>query len=170
MDIIRTVYYIHGLWGDDNIFAVLCVTLLWALHIVIKRQFFTFTADMTDRQIVGYKIHRGVSRYFCQCISIWDLRAPVNWAIRKWESSWLSSAYYQSEVASERALEACDWPLHGLTERGSGVTSPRWLIPTGYQRHIASGHRRTEFQIHWPLRDVMTDRCMTTWVPSAVSN
>jgi len=29
------VYYIQGAWGDENIFAVLYVTLLWALHIVI---------------------------------------------------------------------------------------------------------------------------------------
>ena len=27
---------------DENIFAVLYVTLLWALHIVTKQQFFTF--------------------------------------------------------------------------------------------------------------------------------
>jgi len=37
--IIRTMYYIQGAWGDENIFAVLYVTLLWALHIVIKQQF-----------------------------------------------------------------------------------------------------------------------------------
>ena len=46
MDIIRTVYYIHGPWGDENMFAVLydivSVTLLRALHIVIKQQLFTF--------------------------------------------------------------------------------------------------------------------------------
>ena len=41
--IIQSSYYIHGPLGDGNIFAVLCficVTLLWALHIVIKQQFF----------------------------------------------------------------------------------------------------------------------------------
>ena len=39
------LYYIHGPWGDENISAVLCVTLLWALHIVIKQQFLkTFIA------------------------------------------------------------------------------------------------------------------------------
>ena len=35
-------YYIHGPLGDENISAVLYVTLLWALQIVIKQQFFTF--------------------------------------------------------------------------------------------------------------------------------
>jgi len=36
-------YYIHGPLGDENIFAVLYVSLrLWALHIVIKTVFFTF--------------------------------------------------------------------------------------------------------------------------------
>jgi len=41
VDIIRTLYYIQGALGDENILAVLlCVTLLWALHIVIKQQFF----------------------------------------------------------------------------------------------------------------------------------
>ena len=41
MDIIRTLYYIQGALGDEIIFAVLlCVTLLWTLHIVIKQQFF----------------------------------------------------------------------------------------------------------------------------------
>jgi len=38
--IIQSSYYIHGPLGDENIFAVLYVTLLWALHIVIKQQFF----------------------------------------------------------------------------------------------------------------------------------
>ena len=43
MDIIRTLYYIQGALGDENIFCCfICVTLVWALHIVIKRQFFTF--------------------------------------------------------------------------------------------------------------------------------
>jgi len=36
----KSSYYIHGPLGDENIFAVLHVTLLWALHIVIKQQFF----------------------------------------------------------------------------------------------------------------------------------
>jgi len=30
----------HGPLGNENIFAVLYVTLVWALHIVIKQQFF----------------------------------------------------------------------------------------------------------------------------------
>jgi len=38
----KSSYYIHGPLGDENIFAVLHVTLLWALHVVIKQQFFTF--------------------------------------------------------------------------------------------------------------------------------
>jgi len=33
-------WYIQGALGDENIFAVTCVTLLRALHIVIKQQFF----------------------------------------------------------------------------------------------------------------------------------
>jgi len=42
MDIIRTLYYIQGAWGDENIFAVLYVSLCYgpSLHIVIKQQFF----------------------------------------------------------------------------------------------------------------------------------
>jgi len=39
LDIIQSSYYIHGPLDDENIFAVLYVTLLWALHIVIKQQF-----------------------------------------------------------------------------------------------------------------------------------
>ena len=50
--IIQSSYYIHGPLGDENIFAVLChfamgltrccktITLLWALHVVVKQQFF----------------------------------------------------------------------------------------------------------------------------------
>jgi len=36
----RTVFYIHGSWGDEYFCCFICVTLLWALHIVIKQQFF----------------------------------------------------------------------------------------------------------------------------------
>jgi len=33
--------YIHGTWGDEKCFCCfICVTLLWALHTVIKRQVF----------------------------------------------------------------------------------------------------------------------------------
>ena len=38
MDIIHSPYYIHGPWDDFCCF--ICVTLLWALHITIKQQFF----------------------------------------------------------------------------------------------------------------------------------
>ena len=35
------LYYIQGALGDENyICCFICVTLLWALHIVIKQQFF----------------------------------------------------------------------------------------------------------------------------------
>jgi len=69
MDIIHSPYYIHGLWSDGNIFAVLstpllffwlrprrCVTLLWALHIVIKLQFcfdfFTLTLQQCSANVL----------------------------------------------------------------------------------------------------------------------
>ena len=32
---IHSPYYIYGPLGDENSFAFVCVTLLWALHIVI---------------------------------------------------------------------------------------------------------------------------------------
>jgi len=44
---IRTLYYIQGAWGDEIIFAVLCVTLLWALHSVIKQQFFYINSEIS---------------------------------------------------------------------------------------------------------------------------
>ena len=39
LDIMQSSYYIHGPLSDENMFTVLCVTLLLALHIVIKQQF-----------------------------------------------------------------------------------------------------------------------------------
>jgi len=55
VDII-TLYYIQGALGDENICAVLiysslftifiCVTFIWALHIVIKQQFFLHLYDI----------------------------------------------------------------------------------------------------------------------------
>ena len=45
-DIIRTTYYIHGPWCDEiNVCCFICVTQWWALHVVIKRQLFTFISD-----------------------------------------------------------------------------------------------------------------------------
>jgi len=42
MDVIRTVYYIHGPWGDENIFAVLYVSLCYGPYtfFAVKQQFF----------------------------------------------------------------------------------------------------------------------------------
>ena len=66
MDIIRTLYYIHGAWGDENIFAVLyclCVSLLWALHIVIKQQFFYIYKKMRCRYVeADYRQTRSLAR------------------------------------------------------------------------------------------------------------
>jgi len=43
VDIIRTAYYIHSPSGDEiNFRCFICVTQRWALHVDIKRQFFTF--------------------------------------------------------------------------------------------------------------------------------
>ena len=40
MDILRIVYYIHGYYSDEiNVCCFSSVTLVWALHDVIKRQF-----------------------------------------------------------------------------------------------------------------------------------
>ena len=103
-DIIRASYYICGPWCDEiNFCCFICVTQWWALHVVIKRQFFLHFIVNRDKDqqtepgkpgydtLSGTGVHCDHTVHVSADLSLW-LNSTMFWAPASWHQSMSTSS------------------------------------------------------------------------------